>query len=630
MKKTILKIVCLFTFVYSFSQDTVLVNKLLDEAYGFEAKNPEKALAIYRKAYKISTDINYPIGAFKSTMYSGIVKSDLAQYDSALFYYKKALPLSEKTNSPRDRAVTYVNMGNVYQFKGELDSVPDYYLRAIKSFELAKDSISISNVYINLATLFQTLDQTEKQIEYLKIAIKTIPRHAENLLGLSYGNLGLAYIDQNNSELAFKYFILSDSISKNGRYPRLRFFSERNLGEYHFFKKSYEKAISYYQKALKEGEAINDAYFKNDVLLNLGLAYNELKNFVKAEYYLRKAFDMGANARAIEIQQKASLNLAEIKQSQGDIKSALDYYKTYSILKDSLTGLEKVKAINEIETKYQSEKKDKELAQQDLKIEKQQSELQKRKSQYALMTGLAIFLLVASVLSWFSYRQRQKRKNQEILTLRREQQVKTLESLVEGEEKERLRIAKELHDGVNGDLSAIKYKLTAMVEHSTDVVNEVVAMLDHSSEQVRAISHNLVPPALEKFELTEALEDYAASMNDIHEPEISFQFLGNPIQLPKKIEVNLYRIVQELLSNSIKHAQASEITVQISHQQGNLLITVEDNGIGFDPQQTNRKGIGLTNIQSRIDYLKAKKDLVSNEKGTTYSIEIDTRKLNDH
>ena len=246
------------------------------------------------------------------------------------------------------------------------------------------------------------------------------------------------------------------------------------------------------------------------------------------------------------------------------------------------------------------------------------------------MTGIAIFLLVSSLLGWFLYQQRQKRKNQEILTLKREQQVKTLESLMEGEEKERFRIAKELHDGVNGDLSAIKYKLTSMLEHNATVVDEIVAMIDKSSEQVRAISHNLVPPSLEKFNLIEALADYCTTMDDAHKPTINFQHIGTHPKLSKNNEINIYRIVQELVSNSIKHSEAREITVQLSSHDNHIQITIEDDGKGFDLNTSESRGIGLKNIASRIDYLNATIDLVSNDKGTSYAIEIDIEKLNDN
>lgn len=198
---------------------------------------------------------------------------------------------------------------------------------------------------------------------------------------------------------------------------------------------------------------------------------------------------------------------------------------------------------------------------------------------------------------------------------------------MEGEEKERLRIAKELHDGVNGDLSAIKFKLSSLLEMNNTVIKEAVSMIDKSCEQVRAISHNLVPPSLKDFNLLEAVDEYCQSMNGIHSPEITFQHLGNAIVLDKKQEANIFRIVQELVTNSVKHAEANEINVQLSHLENTLQLTVEDNGKGFDKDQVKSDGIGLQNVSSRVDYLNAELDFVSNEKGTSYTITMDAKMI---
>jgi len=231
------------------------------------------------------------------------------------------------------------------------------------------------------------------------------------------------------------------------------------------------------------------------------------------------------------------------------------------------------------------------------------------------------------LLTWFLYKQRQKRKDQEILSLKREQQVKTLELLMEGEEKERLRIAKELHDGVNVDLSSIKYKLTSLLEKNNEVINEAVAMIDKSCEQVRAISHDLIPPSLKDFSLTDAIKDFCVTKNGLHKPEIICNIIGNEVTVSKKAEINIFRIVQELVNNSIKHANASEIDVQISYQPKHIQITVEDNGKGFNRDIVGRSGIGLQNINSRVEYLNAKLDFTSDAKGTSYVIDINTDKI---
>ena len=147
-------------------------------------------------------------------------------------------------------------------------------------------------------------------------------------------------------------------------------------------------------------------------------------------------------------------------------------------------------------------------------------------------------------------------------------------------------------------------------------------MIDKSCNQVRAISHNLVPPSLENFNLIEAVEDYCGKSDASHSEKITFQQLGEDANMSKKEEINIFRIIQELVTNSIKHANATEINVQISCRNKVMQITVEDNGEGFDKEKVEGKGIGLINIQSRIDYLHGTMDLISNNQGTSTTIEI--------
>ena len=156
---------------------------------------------------------------------------------------------------------------------------------------------------------------------------------------------------------------------------------------------------------------------------------------------------------------------------------------------------------------------------------------------------------------------------------------------------------------------------------------EAVHMIDNSCKQVRSISHNLVPPSLENFNLAEALSEYCENKNAVHETEIDFQHLGDHVALSKNAEVNLYRIVQELVTNALKHAQATTINVQLSAYEGEIQLTIEDDGVGFDPQGDRSKGIGLENIQSRIEYLRAEKDVISNDQGTSYTLTLSQNNL---
>jgi signal transduction histidine kinase len=393
--------------------------------------------------------------------------------------------------------------------------------------------------------------------------------------------------------------------------------------------KEFNKAIPFFKKAYKIQKENN--YTKELVLTlsSLAEAYTELGDLNRSERYLKEGIILKSDSK--ESLQELNLELFKLYEKKRKYKEALDFHKEYVIYKDSVLNESNIKSINELDKKYQTEKKDKEIATQQLELKEQETEIQKKKTQNAYMLGGIIFLVVIAILLIFLFKQRQKRINQEIQTLKREFQIKTLESLIEGEEKERFRIAKELHDGVNGDLSAIKYKLSSLLEMNNKVIKEAITMIDDSCKQVRAISHNLVPPALDNFDLVEATSDYCRNLNDINlDISILFQHIGDSVKMSKKAEINVFRIIQELVTNSVKHASATLINVQISSRENITQITVEDDGVGFKKNEITSDGIGLNNVQSRIDYLNATLDFVSNNKGTSYTIDIDKNQLNDN
>ena len=391
-----------------------------------------------------------------------------------------------------------------------------------------------------------------------------------------------------------------------------------------------DKALENYLIAKPLLEKVNFTKVLIAIYNDLGDLYKNLNASEESIKYYDKSLKLLENTNDLLQSKITYKGLSSSYVLQDNYKEAYKFQSLYLVVKDSLFNEENIKSINLLQKQFETEKKNKEIAEQQLQLNQKETEIQKRNTQIIYMSGIVIFLLVLSLLTGLYFKQKQKRKNQEILTLKREYQIKSLESLIEGEEKERFRIAKELHDGVNGDLSAIKYKLSSLLEMNNKVIKEAITMIDDSCEQVRAISHNLVPPSLENFNLVEATENYCENLNAVNRETVTFQHVGEHIHMSKKAEVNAFRIIQELVSNALKHANAKEINVQLSHREGVVQITVEDDGVGFDKDSIESEGIGLSNIQSRIDYLNAEMDLISNDQGTSCTIDIDLNKLNDN
>ena len=201
--------------------------------------------------------------------------------------------------------------------------------------------------------------------------------------------------------------------------------------------------------------------------------------------------------------------------------------------------------------------------------------------------------------------------------------------MLDGEERERVRVARDLHDGLGGMLAGVKLNLSGWANDHADVpqdkdLGKVIDQLDSSVTELRRIARNMIPETLLNFGLEQALKDLVTFyMKD--DLNIDFQPFNIARDIPISTQLNIYRVVQELLSNAVKHANATELVLQCSQNEKNFLITVEDNGRGFDPDKLKTsKGIGLHNLQSRVEFMNGKMELITAPgEGTTVNIEIE-------
>ena len=261
----------------------------------------------------------------------------------------------------------------------------------------------------------------------------------------------------------------------------------------------------------------------------------------------------------------------------------------------------------------------------------QESQLKQKSIVNYIVIGSAAALLIISVLLIINYRHKQKNQLQRITDLETQQQLTATEAVLKGEEQERTRLAKDLHDGLGGMLSGIKYSMNSMkgnlimTPDNAQAFERSMDMLDSSIKEMRRVAHNLMPEALVKFGLDTALKDFCNSINQSGALKVSYQSIGLDNQIiDQTIAITIYRIIQELINNTIKHAAATQAIVQLSKSNGTLSVTVEDDGKGFDSTiLQGTKGIGWSNIQSRVDFMKGKLDVQSAPgNGTSVLIEL--------
>lgn len=539
----------------------------------------------------------------------GSIIKDQGHYDKALEIFKKALSLDLKINNIKGISKAYNDIGATFSELYKPDSAVVYYLKSIEINEKNGDWSNVAAVYSNLGSLFSDQKAHDKAIGYLLKALKIRQEHGEEKKCIyTYNNLAVAYgtkgdipnaIDCSNKgvALALKY--------------ENKFAAGVILGGLcHLLQKEgkSEEAIPYCEKSIQYLEETK--HEKNLVfpLANLATVYNALKKHDKALSYAKRGYSIMTSLNLIDPMEVYYEEMANAYEGLGNAKEALFWFKKYIALDNSLFRSENVKNLADIDTKYQTQKKETEIAKQKLEITQQQSSLFRQKT---LIFGLVGGILLLSILA-FLYYNRLKLKQKALLdeAIIKEQKL-GLNAVIEAQETERKRIAKDLHDGIAQELvalhlgvSALKHKLSKTAPEEAKELEELSGQLNDSCTEVRNISHTMMPPTLEQHGLAPSLE--LLLRNTFQHTNLQFEFDSNdvPANLDEKVKIGVYRIAQELLNNIVKHAQAAQVWVKLFTSDNKLVLRIEDNGKGFDFEKERMKAsMGLLNILSRVNTL---------------------------
>jgi Signal transduction histidine kinase len=328
-----------------------------------------------------------------------------------------------------------------------------------------------------------------------------------------------------------------------------------------------------------------------------------------------------------------ALILSDLALVKNDIPAFRNLRSLFFAMTDTLANQSLVHATQELETRYETEKKEQQILQLEREREIQQLRLQQKNVLMWGFAGLSGLFLLIGFLSVRNLRHRRrlaeqvlKIRDQEIAQIKQEQQLYVADALLKGQEEERSRLAKDLHDGLGGLLSGIRQTLngTQKSADSTPVLSNAIEGLDGAIRELRNVARNMMPEALTRFGLKDALRDYCDHLSLGSSAKIHFQAVGFDKRLPQKDEVFVFRIAQELLNNTIKHAEASQVIVQLDQVGDRSALTIEDDGKGFDRAQLAQvPGVGWQNIQSRVEYLGGSLDLrTAPGKGTSVRVEI--------
>lgn len=529
-----------------------------------------------------------------------LAERDLAEIenlDRAIQNYREAQKLFEKAGDSVMMYQTILDLGRVY-------SGSEYYLEAINMFERVKnyaertlDTLLEARMLQQIGEIHIVREEPDEAIKYLNGASRLNLLIQDTLLS-KINQLTITAIKDHKP----LFTDIPDSLVLDlTRFDSIRYASflpsiHLHVGMYNMFAEKYGLAIYY---------------------LNQGLRIAGNNIFVKRELYRK---------------------LAESYEKLNDYPSALAVMKAYSNFNDSLSNASKIAAIQQMMLKSRDIERQSEL--HEMAVQRNITKFTSRSQEvisYALLVGAVSMLIV----SYFIIRNFQERLNaNQIITNQNEEinqrkikelesnlKIETMSSMLHGQEVERERIARDLHDSLGGLLSTVKLHFDAIQTKNPDITeqkeyNKAYTLLDEACSEVRTISNNMQPGALLKMGIVPAIHDLVNRIESEETPRIEFIYYGALNDLPIGLTLHIYRIVQELLFNCIKHAQAKEVLIQLIRNDEDIEIMIEDDGKGYDPKKV-QKGMGSENISARVGFLKGEMSVHSViGTGTTTSITI--------
>ena len=567
--------------------------------------------------------------------YEGELKYDDADYLQSIISCEHSLktfqPEAAKDNPKFTIGNIYIMMGLSYSMINDWENAQINYQNAIRENEKVKDSAGIALAYLNIAYIFSDVNDWGNASASLERSIEYLNAGSDKRYQITvYASLAEAYsrlYKLNESEL---YLRKSDSLSHLYQDASSNTFNSIAKGEYELGKKNYPEALANEVRSLQYAREWGDSAFVSEAMENIGRVYIAMKKYDAAAKYLMHSNNIAVKYNYMP-QRKLNLKqLFLLYKETNESQKALEAASELFTISDSLATAQNNNRRIIMDAMFESENKEKKIA--NLEHERELGQLrlkQKNTFNYLLIAGVSI-LTIISLLSYRTYKQKQRLQQQRIRELEKDKLLIVADAMLKGQEEERTRLAKDLHDGLGGLLSGVKFSLSNMKDNLTitpdnmTVFERSLDMLDTSIKELRRVAHNMMPEMLTKFGLDEALKEYCNSINTTKLLNIKYQSLGMAVRLEQSTEIIIYRIVQELLNNILKHAAATEAFVQIIKEENRLSVVVEDNGKGFDPDLSgNKRGEGLANVRSRVDYLKGQLAIHAEPgKGTLINIEF--------
>ncbi len=522
-----------------------------------------------------------------------------------------------------------------------------YYLKdgsELKAYTLLKESFNISEKIGNKSLICLT---SKLLLEIYSRTLFTLNDKSYKYVIENYKNYANNNYDRKLAEyydykITMRFFFQDSTETLRRKYNKINSLYKNdglnfNTAKLYLSNSAYHNRITrntdssfYFLNKAKPFFAVEKGYFENEKSIALKINLASL-------YFKENKFNQSLD------------ELSQVKINRDDyiyriLDSYVNLYKyyNYNALGDSINALifhnkalnqqlvqnqtRNLQLVSEYETKYESEKKEK----QNLLLEQQKTKNQN--IAIALGGSLALGSIIAFLIFKNTKRkqklaeQEKEIESQKLATVLKEQELTAIDAMIEGQEKERQRIANDLHDDLGGLMATVKLHFNALKDKdSPELFEKTNSLIEEAYQKVRTVAHAKNSGVIAKQGLLKAVENMAEKISASNKIRIEVIDHGLDNRLENSLELTLFRIIQELITNVIKHAEATEVTIHLTNHDDTINIMVEDNGKGFNPNQVTKtnKGMGISSIDKRVEHLDGKLTIESEKnKGTTVIIDI--------
>ncbi len=588
-----------------------------------QVHDPEKAFRSINRLLELSRQHHHNKGFMYAYYQLGVYYNMQGRYDSLKFYAERCLDPAIVKELPQSRAFGFHMNATYFWQTGQFDKASEFHFKALRIRQQLKDSTGIAASLASLAGVFTSTNKLDKAGDYISRALAISRRlrderlilrclHAQaNIYGMS-GKYDLAL--RNDREAL-------EILERTGN---MRGYSEiySNMALCYFYKGDLDQAITYNQKVLKIDRYFGDKKQIGDTYLNMAQVYRKKGDIRQASSLLTRAIRLFNETKYQYGLKDAYLALSDIQEQKKDFRQAFQNYKSYHEVSERLSNESNNKTIELLNVQYNTEQREQKIRSLHQQATIQALELKERNLLLIITLTAAV---AGGIVIFLFYRQRRFREAARLEQEIHKQRQLAARAVIEAEDQERHRIAGELHDGVGQILSGALMNLHILFEKAQlegperALAEKTLSLVSEGYDELRAVSHQMVPDCLIRRGLIPAIEDL---LDKIGQGRLAVHFETSDMHAPcpREMETAIFRIVQEAITNVLKHASASRFSIQLFREEEGIFLSMEDDGKGFDTSIAY-EGMGLRNLRNRVAYLNGTLEMESRiDKGSFLTI----------